>query len=53
MATKAKKDSKIANDGEHGDKRESMCTAGRNVDYEIAMENSMEIPQKPKNRTTA
>ena len=30
MAAKANKD-KIANDGEHGEKRESTCTVGRNV----------------------
>ena len=45
MATKAKKDSKIANDGEHGEKRESMCTVGRNVNWcNCHGKHSMEFP---------
>ena len=39
--------------GEDVDKREPLCTADRNVNwYTPTTENSMEVPQKSKNRTT-
>jgi hypothetical protein len=34
------------------EKRENLCTVGGNANYLDIMENSMELPQKIKNRTT-
>lgn len=40
------------NTGEDGEKRESLCTVRRNVNWCTTMENILEVPQKIQNRTT-
>ena len=42
----------ITNVGKDMEKREPLCTVGRNVNQGRHLENSVEVPQKAKNRTS-
>ena len=52
LLSKPNKQTKITSIGKDAEKRESLCTPGRNVNRYSHYGNCMEVPQKIKNRTT-